>query len=174
MVLIRVAEARDFPRIQEIEVAAGELFREVGMPEIAEHPPPEEEFLKAVVDRTWCAEMDGTVVGYLVAMPLDGSAHITQVSVDPRWRGLRVGARLINHLEGWAREQGLGALTLTTFRHVPWNGPYYKRLGFRPTAAVGGLADVVARERAMGLDPALRLCMRRPVGEWAWGGPKPG
>jgi hypothetical protein len=31
-----------------------------------------------------------------------------------------------------AKRQGAGRLTLTTFIEVPWNAPYYRRLGFRP------------------------------------------
>ena len=41
------------------------------------------------------------------------------------------------------------AVTLTTFRDVPWNAPYYERLGFRTLAAdeiTPGLAAIRAHE----------------------------
>jgi hypothetical protein len=58
------------------------------------------------------------------------------------------------------------ALTLSTFRAVPWNGPYYARLGFvelRTEELTPGLTEILAEETAFGLDPAERIFMRRPV-----------
>jgi hypothetical protein len=63
-------------------------------------------------------------------------------------------------------EHGLTSVTLTTFADVPWNGPYYARLGFEvvPDAEAGpGLLEVRRRERAHGLDAWPRLSMRRPL-----------
>ncbi|NED91417.1 arginine N-succinyltransferase, partial [Streptomyces sp. SID11233] len=37
---IRPARPADLPRLQEIETAAGEAFRTLGMPEIADDAPP--------------------------------------------------------------------------------------------------------------------------------------
>jgi hypothetical protein len=53
-------------------------------------------------------------------------------------------------------------LTLTTFRAVPWNMPFYVRLGFEEIP-IGRLrpelADVVADEAARGLAPETRAVM---------------
>lgn len=68
----------------------------------------------------------------------------------------------------WARRRGLPAVTLITFRDVPWNCPYYERLGFRVVEQkrlTPGLRALVAREAKLGLDrwatsghaPASRL-----------------
>jgi hypothetical protein len=49
---------------------------------------------------------------------------------------------------------------------VPWNGPYYRRLGFRevaPAEETLGLRRVRAHEAAIGLDRWPRLCMRRDL-----------
>ena len=57
-------------------------------------------------------------------------------------------------------------LTLSTFRSVPWNAPYYARLGFAELPAAEltpGLTEILAAETAFGLDPAERVFMRRPV-----------
>ena len=57
------------------------------------------------------------------------------------------------------------AVTLTTFRDVPWNQPYYERLGFRAmteTSVAGtlpGLAEIMREEASRGLDPATRVAM---------------
>lgn len=60
----------------------------------------------------------------------------------------------------------LPALTLTTFPDVPWNAPYYARLGFRVLADgdVGPqLRRIRAHEAELGLDRWPRVAMRRPV-----------
>jgi GNAT superfamily N-acetyltransferase len=118
---------------------------------------------------------DGIVAGYVVVDVLEGpgpngpterSAHIEQVSVDPRFGRRRLGARLIDHVAAEARGRGLAALTLTTFRDVAWNAPYYERCGFRVLAddELGpGLRRVRADEASHGLDPAGRVCMRREI-----------
>jgi GNAT superfamily N-acetyltransferase len=96
---------------------------------------------------------------------VDECAHIEQVSVRPDHAGQGIGRALIDHVGAWASEQGLRALTLTTFRAVPWNAPYYERLGFTepPGGPAPGLAAIMAAETTAGLDPATRVCMRRPI-----------
>ena len=77
---------------------------------------------------------------------------------------------LIDHLAGWAVRRGLPALTLITFRGVPWNAPYYERLGFRELASgevTPGLAALWAADRGTGRDTGrdspVRVCMRREL-----------
>ncbi len=94
------------------------------------------------------------------------SAHVEQVSVDPRFAGRRLGWQLLDHVADQARRHGLDAVTLTTFRDVPWNAPYYERCGFRPLADAElgpGLRRVRDDEAAHGLDPGRRVCMRRDL-----------
>jgi hypothetical protein len=38
---------------------------------------------------------------------------------------------LIEEAARWAAAHGLGRMTLTTIEEVPWNAPYYRRLGFQ-------------------------------------------
>ena len=71
------------------------------------------------------------LVGFILVNIVDGAAHIDQVSVDPAHARAGIGRRLIEAVEAWARAAGWPALTLTTFVDVPWNAPYYERLGFR-------------------------------------------
>ena len=60
----------------------------------------------------------------------------------------------------------LSRLTLTTFRDIPWNAPYYERLGYRqvPQAEVGGgLARIFALERHADGDGRNRIAMRKAL-----------
>ncbi|MFJ5234381.1 GNAT family N-acetyltransferase [Kitasatospora sp. NPDC088391] len=168
---MRVREVRpgELPLLQEIERAAGAVFREVGMDWVADDEPFSVEELTAYLGAglAWVA-VDGAdrPVGYLVAERIDGALHVEQVSVHPDAARRGVGRAMIEHLADLARAEGVPALTLTTFAEVPWNAPYYRRCGFSavPEAELTpGLRLVRAREAAHGLDRRPRLAMRRDL-----------
>ncbi|MET7281347.1 GNAT family N-acetyltransferase [Kribbella sp. NPDC005582] len=166
---IRPATAADLPSLQDLEVAAGALFRAIGMADIAEHPPPPLEAFEhaRAAGRLWVVtDADDRPAGFVLTEIVDGAAHIEQVSVHPDQQGRGLGRALIDHVGSWAVAQGLTALTLSTFRSVPWNAPYYARLGFvelSPDELTSGLRVVLEAETAFGLDPAARVFMRRPA-----------
>ncbi|MFI8826130.1 GNAT family N-acetyltransferase [Streptomyces sp. NPDC053431] len=168
---IRVAAAAELPLLQDIERAAGEAFRPLGMGEIADDEPLPLEVLEGYrsAGRAWVAVDAGDrPVAYLLTDTVDGAAHIEQVSVHPDAARRGVGRALIEHLAAAAQEQGLAALTLTTFAEVPWNAPYYARLGFRrldagDPALTEGLQAISRAEAAHGLATWPRVCMRREV-----------
>ncbi|QEV21051.1 GNAT family N-acetyltransferase [Streptomyces alboniger] len=166
---IRPATAGELPVLQDIERAAGEAFRALGMDAVADDEPPTtaelERFRRA--GRAWVAtDEDGTPVAYVLSEPVDHAEHIEQVTVDPRAARRGVGRALIEHVADRARAEGRAALTLTTFADVPWNAPYYARIGFRPLTEAEltpGLRKIGAHEAELGLDRWPRLCMRRAL-----------
>jgi GNAT superfamily N-acetyltransferase len=168
-VSIRVARLDELTRLVEIEWAAGETFRSLGMDLVADDDPGSVEELKRYAEdgRAFvAADPHDRPVGYLLLDLVDGAAHIEQVSVHPDHARQRIGRALIERAASWARSRGLRALTLTTYVEVPWNGPYYERLGFRYLAhgeETPGLRAIRDRERAHGLDAWPRACMSRSV-----------
>jgi GNAT superfamily N-acetyltransferase len=155
--------------MQEIEIAAGRLFAEIGMHDVAEDGAHESDVLAGYVagGRAWVAERDDTVCGYALADLLDGDAHLEQVTVHPDHGRHGIGGRLIEAVAEWARDQGSQTLTLLTFRDVAWNGPYYRRLGFVDLAdsKLGPeRAALRAHETELGLDVSIRGAMRRTLG----------
>ena len=165
-VSVRGVRPGDVGRVQAIQLAAGDAFRHVGMSAVAESPPLPAESLSGYrrAGRAWVAVDDhDEPVGFVVADVVDGAAHIEQVSVHPAHARQRIGAMLLDHVAGWAARQGLSALTLITFRGVPWNAPYYERLGFRELAedeVTPGLAVLWAADPGAGPDRPVRVCMR--------------
>lgn len=167
--MIRTARPDDIAALRRLEVAAGKAFAQVGMAKVAgDEALPADEMLTFQRDgRAWVtADEDDQPIAYLLALWVDGVAHVEQVSVDPAHAGHGIGAALIEHVAGWARSQGSPALTLTTFAEVAWNAPYYERLGFRRLAddeLTPGLRAIRAEEAAHGLDEWPRLAMRRDL-----------
>ena len=166
---IRAARTTDIPAIRGIERAAGEAFRSIGLADIADDDPPSADELTAfirsggalvAVDRT------DAPVAYLLIEALGGRGHIEQVSVHPSHARQGIGAGLIEAADEWARARGLAGLTLTTFADVPWNAPYYARLGFAvlPDEAVDDALRARVREEeahGLGLAEWPRVVMAR-------------
>ena len=152
--LIRLAQPAELPYLQEIENAAGESFRDIGMPEIADDDPMSLEALAEHEVRVAVGE-EGVPVAFVAISDVDGAIHIHEAAVHPSHARQGIGAALIEHVRRSGR-----AVTLTTFRDVPWNQPYYERLGFRVVTDVSpGLAEIMRGEASRGLDPANRVAM---------------
>lgn len=166
---IRPAAPAELPALQDVERAAGAPFRDVGMPDVADDEPPAPDVLERYrrAGRCWvAADERDRPVAYLIAEPVDDALHVEQVSVHPDAARRGVGRALLDHAAAHAREQGLTALTLTTFADVPWNAPYYARLGFRTlgeSELTPGLRRIRAEEAGHGLDRWPRVCMRKDV-----------
>jgi len=114
--------------------------------------------------RLWVAvdKSDGPV-GFAFVRELDGVAHLEELDVLPEHGGRGLGSALLDAVNAWAIGR-YAAITLATFRDVPWNAPFYARRGFREIPAdelSPGLRDLVTIERSRGLRTDLRVMMRR-------------
>lgn len=164
---LRLAHADELEMLPEIERRAGRRFRELAQTVDAPEdltPTPELEAAHAG-GRVWVAVHEGgEIVGFAYAAIVDGCFHLEEVDVLPEHGRRGIGAALVREVARAAAAAGRAGVTLTTYRDVPWNAPFYRRLGFRE---LGGeeigpeLAAAVADEARRGLDPALRVVMRR-------------
>jgi GNAT superfamily N-acetyltransferase len=165
-VTVRPPSTDELPALRTIERLAGQGFRDVGLPEVADDEPPSLDVLARYArdGRCWVAIDDAAgPIGYVLVDSVDGNAHIEQMSVRPDHQGSGVGRALMERVRAWAGETGMPAVTLTTFSDVPWNAPLYRHLGFRVLTEdeLGpGLRAIRDEEAAHGLDPARRVCMR--------------
>ena len=165
---IRPARPSEADAIRVIERAAGQSFATVGYPDVAQHEPTSAAALRdAATDRALFVAVtpaDDAPVGFLLCTEIDGDLYVQELAVHPAHAGHRLAVPLLATAGDLARTLGLPALSLTTFRNVPWNAPYYERLGFHvmPDDQIGpSLRLVIARQKAGGLDVANRVAMRR-------------
>ena len=130
---IRQARPDDFRHFGPIERAAGALFVEAGLAEIASHEPTDVEFVEAAgrAGAVFVATEDGKPVGFILAAPLDRHMHIYELSVHPSHGKRGLGRKLVEAVCSHAKGEGFIAVTLSTFRDLPWNGPFYASCGFR-------------------------------------------
>lgn len=101
-------------------------------------------------------------MGYLAGR-IDGQRlHIDEVDVLREHQGKGVGRQLLKTAAAYARAQGLTALSLTTFRSVPWNAPFYASFGFQewdPQDAPASIRQALAYEAAKGLQDRCAMIM---------------
>ena len=120
-------------------------------------------------ERLWVAlGADGRPAGFALADQLDGEAHLEELAVHPDHGRRGVGRRLVEAVLSWAGSRGFGTVTLTTFRHLPFNAPFYESLGFEVIAPEGltpGLSRVLEDEASRGLERGNRVAMRRDSGD---------
>jgi GNAT superfamily N-acetyltransferase len=155
---IRAAHPREFDQLREIEKASDQMFAEVGIGPFSEDAG--DAFERAVV-----LVSGDPPLGFASVYIVDGVAHLWQLSVHPSASRQGRGSALVEAVCEWARSQSYEAVTLTTFRDVPWNGPFYARMGFAVLDELtAGLVAIRNQEKAIGDDDfGPRVAMRKDL-----------
>lgn len=167
--LVRPGLPRDVPLLAAVERAAASRFAAIGL---------RGAFLESTVDagelalaagegRLWVAEHRRECVGFAMARLLDdGEPWLEELDVHPAHGRRGLGLALLEAVIAWARGRGASGLSLSTFRRVPWNAPFYERAGFREIPAgarTAAHARMLEDEKARGLPVEDRLLMRLPL-----------
>ena len=166
---IRLARPDDIELLAAIEVAAEQLFIDFGIELPAESVTAAWAYEEACMEQRLllAVDADDRPVGFSLLEIVDGDVYIDEVDVHPDHGRRGLGTALVRASCDWARAHGYRAITLTTWRDVPWNGPFYRQLGFEevPDAALGpALAAVRKAETQRGLEKQYARCaMRRPL-----------
>ncbi len=165
---LRLAHADEAPILPGIEDRAGEMFADSTHPDVVGHEAGSPALFLAhiALDLCFVAIDDGDrPVAFATAGRLDEALHLYELSVDPKHGHKGLGRALIERVCEEAMSLGIPAVTLSTFTDVPWNAPFYERVGFRildPADYTPALHLVAGREEAVGL--TNRCIMRRDLG----------
>lgn len=146
-VRIRSARADDAPLLADIEAAADGLL--AAYVDTSGWAPPRagEERLGRDGGALLVAEDEGTVVGFAHLVDLDeGAWHLDALAVRPERQRQGIGARLLRAAEEAVLAGGAGAMTLMTFADVPFNAPWYARLGYTAVEPPPSFMHAVVRD----------------------------
>lgn len=155
--------------LSEIERLAAVRFEGFGLAEVFSRIVTPLDLLRerARVGQVWVAASDDdSPVGFAVASSCDGNAHLDEVDVHPDHGRRGIGSALVLAVCAWARSAGYGVVTLSTLRNVPWNAPFYIKLGFsvlEETELTLGLQQLLEHEARIGLPMADRVLMRKDL-----------
>lgn len=157
---IRPAQPAEIETVRDIERASAQRFVGV-MDALAADEPSSPEVLTARIEAggLLVAEVDGVIVAFVMFRPVGEALYIEQIDVLPAFAGRRIGAALLDAVAGQTT-----AMTLSTFRDIPWNAPWYRRLGFvdlDETKLTPDLREIRRQHIARGLDESLRVFMER-------------
>ncbi len=157
---VRPVEPGDLPLLAGIEAAGDRMLVGLFGPEL----------FTEVSTGAWRAAQPGFLrvvgrppVGFAhVLEEEDGAAHLQQLVVDPAHARRGLGSALVDAACAEATRRGHDRLSLTTFRDVIFNRPFYERLGFVVVDEPDGLlARHLQQERAYAaLGPRVGMVRR--------------
>ncbi len=166
---VRNARPEEAAACRAIEIAGAEMF--------APHLPPGAPLAEPYGVAMFAAAAgeqrllvvdggDAGLIGFALLVEDADAAHICELDILPAHQGRGHGAQLLDAVSAWGGARGLSRVTITTFRHVPFNRPYYERRGFTeiaPEAGGPGLRAETALQASLGFGPDKRLAMARPI-----------
>ena len=157
---IRECEDVECDLLVEIDERADSLFRGAGM-NLPTIPFPIDDLRESLV----VLVAGRPPVGFARIDEVDGLAHLQEIAVVPEQMRRGIGSALLEASCEWARHAGYGAITLTTFADVAWNGPFYASRGFAELQSpTPGLIELRDWELDVGLDACgRRIAMRREL-----------
>jgi GNAT superfamily N-acetyltransferase len=156
----------DIPSIIRAHLASNELFRTTGLlpeAELATHVP--EDIIAEAIRAGFAfvvREVPGEAVGFALSRPVEDTLYLDQVSVDPQHGQRGIGRALVERTLDEARTLGFRSVALSTFRELPWNGPFYRSMGFReiPRRRMTDWMKELEAAQAMTMDVSKRCFMR--------------
>jgi len=164
--VIRLGRTEDLPLLGDVERAAGEVFAPYPFAQTMREvlTPPADLRAGAADGTLFVAEADGAVVGFALASPLDGGMHLDELDVLPSHGRRGIGLALVAAVVDCTTDRQLPHVTLSTLRSIPWNAPWYERLGFHVLGAADvtpALRTLLRHEESRGLPMEDRVLMKR-------------
>jgi predicted N-acetyltransferase YhbS len=162
---IRSARAEELVLLSHIERSAARLFLDTPYSFLADAGPLSLNFLQQQFqsERVWVAvHLHHVVVGYAIACEVDNTLYLQQIDVVPEHGRRGIGSSLVSAVCDQARRQGYAIVSLSTFRDIPWNAPFYAKLGFcavDETELTPGFQYIRLKEKAAGLPIGDRVIM---------------
>lgn len=130
---IRLARNEDCEAMRDIEISAAQRFAGLNLIEDAHldnHLCPQRLGDLVSKKQVWVACADEVPVGFIVASHLESGCLLEELDVVADHGGRGLGRKLVAAVLSWAKEHQYTTVILSTFRDVPWNAPFYTRLGF--------------------------------------------
>jgi N-acetylglutamate synthase-like GNAT family acetyltransferase len=151
--------------LPQIELSAARAFLATSQAAVVSDAVTPAEWYRLRVPQglVWVATESDHPIGFASVEPFEDALHLWELAVhlDAQRRG--TGRALVEAVAADARARGLSAVTLTTFRDVSFNAPFYARRGFEQVDLATlspRLTAVRENEARMGLDMSNRCAMR--------------
>jgi len=165
---ITPALREDIPALIAADKAASALFAPTGLikPAALDDQVPAQVFEAAIASGyVFAAREAAGAVGFILTSQRGTGLYLDQVSVHPEHGQKGLGGALVIRILSDAEDRRLPHVSLSTFRDLAWNGPFYASLGFREmphTKLEDFMYEIEAAQRPH-MDVSARCFMRRKV-----------
>lgn len=166
---IRLARSQDLEHLPKIEQSAARTFSNyleiLQFPqELLDRPVPIAKLKQAQQENMlWVAgDRHNRPIGFAYVEKLGYCWHLEELDVHPQSQKQGIGSALVKAVCDRLIEMRISAITLTTFRDIPWNAPFYQKLGFQEISFSEcsiELQEIVTRENQQGLQQDKRVIM---------------
>jgi GNAT superfamily N-acetyltransferase len=171
----------DISALIAVDKAASALFEDTGLltaDALADHVPADMLEFEMPLGNVFVARnQHGWPVGFALVRPRGNGLYLDQVSVHPDHGQKGLGRALVIRVLAEAEHRKLPHVSLSTFRTIPWNGPFYGSLGFReiPSDKLDPYMREIEDAQSPFMDVTKRCFMRRKVrrGLFRFSAPKP-
>ena len=163
---IRLATQHDFKYLPEIEKDAAKAYKKFVNDFDEDAPVTGVSFyenlkLSSVI---FVAEISNHIIGFIIGYELDKQAYIHEISVQQNHSGKGIGSGLLNAFIQWSADNNYQNIILTTFKDIPFNMPFYQKIGFKvfdPNPALfPNLIKIRQEEKESGIEDQFeRVCM---------------
>jgi GNAT superfamily N-acetyltransferase len=163
---IRSAQPEELTQLATIEQAAAIRFRDTPYAFLADGEPLPIEFIQQrfQAGQVWVAvDRDDIVIGFAITREVDRTLYLQEIDILPTHGQRGIGTALIETVQAWGKRSGYDAMSLSTFRDLPWNAPFYAKLGFRildESELTPEFQQIREHEREAGLPIADRVIMQ--------------
>lgn len=166
MLTIRLGELADVNEIHDIEGSAARLFTDDDLSEsLKSECLPRSYVCESIAASLAWVAVDGAdiPIGFAVTEAFGSSLHLAEISVHPSQARQGIGRKLVATVIAAAHKANYSEVTLTTFEHLPWNGPFYSSCGFcfiEEFDLSARLVDSLKVENKLGLSNRVAMAIR--------------
>jgi GNAT superfamily N-acetyltransferase len=163
---IRSAQIEELPKLAKIEQAAAIRFRDTPYAFLADGEPLPIEFIQQrfQAGQVWVAvDRNDIVIGFAITREVDRTLYLQEIDIAPEHGQQGIGSALIETVQVWGKGLGYAVISLSTFRDLPWNAPFYAKLGFRildESELTPEFQQIRKHEREAGLPIGDRVIMQ--------------
>src|SRR5687768_6397452 len=121
---VRSARVEELTLLAHIERSAASLFLDTSYSFLVDDEPLSLDFVRQrfQAGQVWVAvNPHDVVVGYAITREVENALYLQQIDVDPEHGRKGLGSALVDAVCSWAKLHGYRAVTLSTFRDIPWN-----------------------------------------------------
>lgn len=162
---IRSARVEELTLLAHIEQSAAVRFLDTPYAFLVDAKPMSLDFVQQrfQVGQVWVAvDQQDTVIGFAVTREVDDTLYLQEIDIEPKHGQKGLGYALVDTVRSWAKLSNYDVMSLSTFRDLAWNAPFYSKLGFRildESELTAGFQQIRRQEREAGLPICDRVIM---------------